>query len=80
MLETNLGFDNRCTVCGQPGDTLKHVFLDCTFSKAVWTLSIPGFITLWDGLWDDFEMWSLVLNWLQAEKLVETWMYIVWLL
>ena len=57
-----LEIDNRCTVCGQQGDTIRHIFLDCNLSKVVWTLRAPGFITVWEALWDDSEMWSQILT------------------
>ena len=30
--------DHCCKVCGHPGDTLRHDFLDCNLSKVVWNL------------------------------------------
>ena len=40
-----LDVDNRCSMCGQSGDTLRHVFLDCKLSKAVWNICAPEVIT-----------------------------------
>ena len=69
-----------CKVCGQQGDTLRHVFLDCIHSKVVWRLCAYEIITVWGSLWDETEMWDRFLKWLQSKELVETWMYVTWLL
>ena len=80
LLKRGLDVDNYCTVCGQPGDTLRHVFLDCNLSKAVWSLCAPEVITAWERFWEEIEMWSQLLKWLHEKNLVETWMLVVWLL
>ena len=80
LQKRGLEVDNKCAVCGQLGDSLQHVFMGCKFSEAVWNLCAPEVLTIWESLWDDTDRWGFLLNWLFSKKLVETWMYVVWLI
>ena len=72
LQKRGLAVDYRCTVCGQPGDYLQHIFLDCKLSVSVWNLCAPEVISVWESLWDVSNMWGLLLKWLHSENLVET--------
>ena len=39
MSRRDLNDDNICFVCGHYGESSRHIFFECRFSKVVWQLS-----------------------------------------
>ena len=67
-----------CAVCGRLRETIKHVFLECRFSQAVWTLCAPEVNQVQEESWESVEMWDQIFKWLADKDMVEIWMIVVW--
>ena len=59
LQKRGLEVENRCSVCGESGETLKHLFFGCRFSISLWQLSYADILQAERELGDDISSWEI---------------------
>ena len=71
LVRKGLQVEDICSVCGSHGETMQHIFFDCSFSTEVWKICCPDFRQDGETIWGDIERCNQVLQWLQDKNMVE---------